>query len=41
MLSGNILELLASIDVIGSDVQDFGGSLMPTMSFIDVKITTG
>lgn len=41
MLSGNIIELLANIDIIGSEVQDFGGSLMPTMSFRDVRITTG
>ncbi|HIH01971.1 TPA: TldD/PmbA family protein [Thermoplasmata archaeon] len=41
MLSGNIVELLSSIDRIGADRADFGCSLMPSVLFDGVRITTG
>ena len=41
MLSGNILGLLSSIGRIGADQVDFGCSLMPSILFDDVRVTTG
>ena len=41
MVSGNILGLLSEVESIGDDMTDFGSSLMPSMSFRDVRITTG
>lgn len=41
MLSGNIIDLLQSVGRVGSDQADFGCSLMPSVLFQDVKITTG
>jgi PmbA protein len=41
MLSGNIIDLLRGVGKIGSDHADFGCSLMPSILFNDVKITTG
>ena len=41
MVSGNVLHLLSNLQVIGNDHTDFGCSIMPSMTFRDVKITTG
>jgi PmbA protein len=41
MLSGNIIELLQSVEKIGADITDFGCSLVPSILFRDVKVTTG
>ena len=41
MLSGNIIDLLSGIDRIGADRVDFGCSLMPSILFDGVRITTG
>jgi predicted Zn-dependent protease len=41
MMAGNLLDLMKRVDRLGSDVVDFGCSLMPTILFRDVKVTTG
>ena len=41
MVSGNVVHLLSNLEVIGNDHTDFGCSIMPSMAFRDVKITTG
>ena len=41
MISGNINDLMMNVERVGADVVDFGGSLMPSVLFRDVKITTG
>ena len=41
MVSGNVLHLLSNLQIIGNDYTDFGCSIMPSMTFRDVKITTG
>lgn len=41
MISGNVDDLMTSVERVGADVVDFGGALMPSVLFKDVKITTG
>ncbi|MGD9963274.1 MAG: TldD/PmbA family protein, partial [Thermoplasmata archaeon] len=41
MVSGNINDLMANVERVGADVVDFGGALMPSVLFKDVRITTG
>lgn len=41
MISGNISSLLQNVEQVGGDVVDFGYSLMPSVLFRDVKVTTG
>jgi PmbA protein len=41
MLSGNIVDLLQNVEKTGADLTDFGCSLMPSMLFRGVKVTTG
>lgn len=41
MVSGNIIDLLADVRAVGSDSVDFGCTLMPSMVFRNVNITTG
>ena len=41
MVSGNIIGLLGNVSAVGNDRTDFGSSFMPSMTFCDVKITTG
>lgn len=41
MVSGNIIDLLRNVSAVGNDKTDFGSSFMPSMTFSDVKITTG
>lgn len=41
MVSGNISSLMRNVERVGSDVVDFGNSLMPSVLFNKVKMTTG
>lgn len=41
MISGNISSLMQNVEKVGADVVDFGNSLMPSVLFRDVKVTTG
>jgi PmbA protein len=41
LVSGNVMDLLGGVEMVGSDQKDFGSSLMPSMVFRDVRITTG
>jgi len=41
MVSGNIADLMRSVERVGADVVDFGNALMPSVLFRDVKVTTG
>lgn len=41
LVSGNVMGLLGGVEMVGSDQKDFGSSLMPSMVFRDVRITTG
>ena len=41
MISGNILALMQNVERVGADVVDFGNSLMPSVLFRDVRVTTG
>jgi len=41
MVSGNVLELLRGTDVVGGDVRDLDGCLMPSIRFRDVRVDTG
>jgi len=41
MVSGNMVELLGKVDLVGGDVRDLGDCLMPSMRFRDVRVYTG
>jgi PmbA protein len=41
MISGNISALMRNVELVGADVVDFGNSLMPSVLFRDVRVTTG
>lgn len=41
MISGNIIDLLKNVGTIGGDRTDFGSSFIPSMTFRDVRVTTG
>jgi len=41
MVSGNVLELMKNLEMVGSDVTDLGSGIMPSMSFRELKITAG
>jgi len=41
MVSGNMVDLLGKVDLVGGDVRDLGDCLMPSMRFGDVRVYTG
>ncbi len=40
MVSGNVLDLMKNVTVVGSDVADLGGAMVPSMLIRAVKITS-
>jgi len=41
MVSGNVVELMKNLEMVGSDVTNLGSGIMPSMSFRELKITAG
>jgi len=41
MISGNIADLMSNAEKVGSDLTDFGSTLMPSVLFTGVRVTTG